>query len=145
MSQEIILNSIAGGLIGGLAIALVNHFLNRQRDFESRDIATRNDFRIFILHKIMAIPQKEFAHFYRLIKPEIELRVKECCLRLPERRIKIEKAWAAFAGIDENTLDDHNEKHAWEASFNEHFDIKTPEFPSDILKRALNSLSDSVL
>jgi hypothetical protein len=145
MSPEIILSNIACGVIGGLVVAFASHFLSRQRESEGRSIAAANDFRIFILHKIAAIPHRDFPHFYRLIKPEIELRSKESCVKLESRKVAIEKALAAFNGIDENTLDDHNEKDAWNASFNDRFDIKTPEFPSDILKRALNNLSDSVL
>jgi len=58
---------------------------------------------------------------------------------------KTDIACEGFLSIDENTLNDKYEYDKWAEGLYEETKTEVPERPSDILKRTLNALSDSVL
>jgi len=133
LSQIVPYLTIVAALIGGSVALYIRH--------KNRSQNAIDEFRIFILSKINEIPSKGFVYFYRLIKPEIGLRVQKLKLFLWWfGRCKIERSWKAFDTIDENSLDDQYEKEEWTEELYKLGNTKPPESPSVILKYYLGKL-----
>lgn len=107
-------------------------------DWHQRRADQRIKFRIFIQSKIRDIDNvadKNFPHFYRTIKAEIRPMIDHLNLFFWRYgKWKINRAWRAFDGINENELDGQCEIDKWVAEFTKKSISKNP---SIVLKRHL--------